>query len=113
MYAPLASDGTALGVHVVSPEAAMKLRGRQSWSDCDRIMRKSMGFAQGFLKEEAGVFTPHDAFLGHPGTGGCLGFADPEMGISFGYVMNRMRSHVRSPTAMALSHSVYDALARQ
>ena len=65
-----------------------------------------MGFAQGFLKEEAGVFTPHDAFFGHPGTGGCLGFADPETGISFGYVMNRMRSHVRSPTAMALSHSV-------
>ena len=113
MYAPLASDGTAFGVRVVSPEAALKPRRRQSWSERDRIMRKSMGFAQGFLKEEAGVFTPHDAFFGHPGTGGCLVFADPEMGMSFGFVMIGMRSHVRSPTAMALSHSVYDALAKQ
>jgi CubicO group peptidase (beta-lactamase class C family) len=29
--------------------------------------------------------------FGHPGAGGSLGFADPEAGIAFGYVMNQMR----------------------
>jgi CubicO group peptidase (beta-lactamase class C family) len=29
--------------------------------------------------------------LGHSGAGGSLGFADPEAGIGFGYVMNRMK----------------------
>jgi CubicO group peptidase (beta-lactamase class C family) len=30
--------------------------------------------------------------FGHPGAGGSVGFADPENGIGFGYVMNRMCS---------------------
>jgi CubicO group peptidase (beta-lactamase class C family) len=28
--------------------------------------------------------------FGHPGRGGSLGFADPENGIAFGYVMNHI-----------------------
>ena len=28
--------------------------------------------------------------FGHPGAGGSIGFADPDTGISFGYVMNKM-----------------------
>jgi len=30
--------------------------------------------------------------FGHPGNGGALGYADPDAGIGFGYVMNRMAS---------------------
>ena len=112
MYAPLASDGEAFGVRVFSPEAAQRPRACQSWTERDRIMRKPLGFSQGFLRAEPGVFTPTEDFLGHPGTGGCLGYADPKTGVSFGYVMNRMRSHVRSPTAMALSQAVYASMER-
>ena len=107
MYAPLASDGEAFGVRVVSQAAAARPIQAQSWSERDRVMRKPMGFSQGFLKEQVGMFAPTTSFFGHPGTGGCLGFADPTFGISFGYVMNRMRTHVRSPTAVALAHAVY------
>ena len=112
MYAPLATDGEAFGVRVVSPEAAQRPRTCQSWSERDRIMRKPLGFSQGFMRAETGLFTPNEDFLGHTGTGGSLGYADPKAGVSFGYVMNRMRSHVRSPTAMALSQAVYASLER-
>ena len=87
----------------------------QSLPDLDRARphhAQATGFSQGFLRAEPGVFTPSEDFLGHPGTGGCLGFADPKTGVSFGYVMNRMRSHVRSPTAMALSQAVYASMER-
>ena len=28
--------------------------------------------------------------FGHPGAGGSLGYADPESGVGYGYVMNQM-----------------------
>jgi CubicO group peptidase (beta-lactamase class C family) len=33
---------------------------------------------------------PNERVFGHPGMGGSLGFADPDAGVGFGYVMNRM-----------------------
>ena len=41
-------------------------------------------------------FAPTDSVIfgrrafGHAGAGGSMGFADPEVGMSFGYTMNRM-----------------------
>lgn len=109
-YAPLAGDGSVGDLRLVSPEAAARPRTPQSWTERDRTMCKPLGFAQGFLKEEGDMFSPNPAWFGHPGTGGHLGYADPSVGISFGYVMNRLRPNVRSPTARALSAAVYDCL---
>jgi len=110
IYAPLAADGQAFSVRTVSPQAAARPREPQSWSELDLTMRKPMGFSQGFLKEQATLFSPSPGWMGHPGTGGCLGYADPDTGTSFGYVMNKMRTNVRSPTALALSRAVYDCI---
>ena len=98
-----------LGVRVFSP-GAPSAQACQSWTERDRIARLSASLRD--FAGRAGVFTPTEDFLGHPGTGGCLGYADPKTGVSFGYVMNRMRSHVRSPTAMALSQAVYASMER-
>jgi CubicO group peptidase (beta-lactamase class C family) len=35
-------------------------------------------------------FGPGPKSFGHPGSGGSVGFADPDAGIGFGYAMNRM-----------------------
>ena len=32
----------------------------------------------------------HDEAFGAPGAGGSMGYADPEVGIGYGYVTNRM-----------------------
>ena len=40
------------------------------------------------------IYGPSLAAFGHPGAGGSHGFADPDSGISFGYVMNQMKLSV-------------------
>ncbi|MFI8966300.1 serine hydrolase domain-containing protein [Streptomyces sp. NPDC053493] len=49
--------------------------------------------------------------FGHPGRGGSLGFADPDTGVSFGYVTNGMRKTVTAdPRAQALIRAVRASL---
>jgi CubicO group peptidase (beta-lactamase class C family) len=43
--------------------------------------------------------------------GGALGWVDPVNEISFGYVMNKMDWHVRSPRAVALCRALYESTA--
>jgi CubicO group peptidase (beta-lactamase class C family) len=48
--------------------------------------------------------------FGHFGAGGSLGFADPENGVAFGYVMNQMSPRWQSPRTRALVDAVYACL---
>jgi CubicO group peptidase (beta-lactamase class C family) len=49
--------------------------------------------------------------FGHPGAGGSVGFADPENGIGFGYVMNRMLTNLAGdPRSRGLVTAVYEAI---
>jgi CubicO group peptidase (beta-lactamase class C family) len=106
VYGALAAGGAPL----VSSEAVASVAQRQSWAWEDRILTKPIGFAQGFVKEEPHLFSPNEASFGHPGVGGSLGMADPRHGLGFGYVLNRMDPHIRSPRALALCHAVYRSL---
>lgn len=49
--------------------------------------------------------------FGHSGAGGSVGFADPEHGIAFGYVMNRMLANLSGdPRSAGLIRAVYEAV---
>jgi CubicO group peptidase (beta-lactamase class C family) len=49
--------------------------------------------------------------FGSPGTGGALGFADPDAGIGYGYVTSRMGTvFTGDPRDVALRDALYDAL---
>ena len=49
--------------------------------------------------------------FGHSGAGGSVGFADPEHGIAFGYVMNRMLANLSGdPRSTGLVKAVYNAV---
>lgn len=48
---------------------------------------------------------PHS--FGHFGTGGALGFADPDAGVAFGYVMNQVIPRWQSSRNRALMDAVY------
>jgi len=48
----------------------------------------ALGFQAPSLLTMPRLLSPRS--FGHPGAGGSIGFADPDMGVAFGYVMNRM-----------------------
>jgi CubicO group peptidase (beta-lactamase class C family) len=54
------------------------------------------------------VFGSSGNAYGTPGFGGSFGFADPETGIGFGYVMNKLGFHLYSdPRELALRQAVF------
>lgn len=101
MYAMIV--GEVDGHRLVSPAAVEPLRERQTWSERDGVLHKPMGWAQGFVKEAVGVFSPNPASFGHPGAGGAFGWADPDAELAMAYVPNRMDWRIRSPRALALA----------
>jgi len=60
----------------------------------DECLLAETSFGVGFMLDTA--FNPllGRGSFGHPGAGGSLGFADPETGIGFGYVMNQMQQNL-------------------
>jgi CubicO group peptidase (beta-lactamase class C family) len=60
----------------------------------DRCLYFETTFGLGFFVSS--VFAPYGGpkAFGHTGAGGSVGFTDPEHGIGFGYVMNRMLTEI-------------------
>ncbi|MEV4615334.1 serine hydrolase domain-containing protein [Kitasatospora sp. NPDC049258] len=71
----------------------------------DRVLIVNTAFGQGFFRHGGTSPMSSPAAFGHPGRGGSLGFADPELGIGFGYVTNGMQpgvtGDIRSRTLIA------------
>lgn len=109
LYAALAGDGSLGGVRLVAPATLAPLSARQTWAERDRVLHKPIGWSQGFVKDEPHLFTPSPRAFGHPGAGGALGWADPELQLGIGYVMNRMDWRIRSPRAIALCRAAVRA----
>ena len=72
----------------------------------DRVLLVPTRFASGFMlpTDEAPLGGP--ASFGHPGRGGSLGFADPESGVAFGYVVSHIRQDMNDTRAATLVDAV-------
>ena len=81
------------GVRLLSPGTVEQVR-RARTNGPDACMGVEMRFGLGFMLDSS--FNPllGAGSFGHPGAGGSLGFADPELGIGFGYVTNGMQPGV-------------------
>ena len=106
-YVPWSMGGQWQGRRYVAEQTIAPLLQRQGWSNQDLVLGKPMGWAQGFLKEDDGVFSPNRASFGHPGMGGALGWCDPSQQLAWGYTMNRCDWRIRSPRALALCEALY------
>ncbi len=77
----------------------------------DQVLFFDTTFGLGFMTSSP--FSPYGGprSFGHAGAGGSVGFADPEHGLGFGYVMNRMMTNLSGdPRSRGLVAAVYDAI---
>lgn len=115
LYGVLAGRGTYGGHRVLSPEAAERVREGQG---ACRDLVLGAGFEGEtevglglWLSGAHGSYGPNPRAFGHDGFGGSCGLADPEAGVSLGYVMNSMGPHIADdPRKMALVNALYSAL---
>ncbi|WP_171117188.1 MULTISPECIES: serine hydrolase domain-containing protein [Streptomyces] len=115
LYGILAGRGSYGGRRVLSPEAAERVRAGQG-SRRDLVLGVGLGRDTEaglglWLSGPHGSYGPNPRAFGHDGFGGSCGLADPEAGVSLGYVMNRMGPHIADdPRKMALVNALYGAL---
>lgn len=77
----------------------------------DLVLRRPSRFGLGFqLTQPERPLGPNPESFGHFGTGGSLGFADPEARVAFAYVMNRGGGQWQDPRNRALIDAVYASL---
>ena len=102
--------GEVDGHRILGPETLAHATTEQAVGP-DRIIRIPVRWSVGFsLPTAESPWLPPAAF-GFSGMGGSLGFADPETGIAFGYVMNRMGPGVGpDPRAAGLATAVRTCL---
>jgi CubicO group peptidase (beta-lactamase class C family) len=113
VYGALAHHGSTDGAHVLSQDGVARCHAELSHGP-DLVLQLTTRFGHGFMlpqdRPDARLGRGTRAF-GHPGAGGSLGFADPDAGVGFGYVMNRMGPRILlDPRAIALADAVYEVL---
>jgi CubicO group peptidase (beta-lactamase class C family) len=101
-------DGSERLISSKTLEAARKTNGQHT----DVVLGFPIEFGLGFgLSGPEGHFGPNPAAFGHDGFGGSAVGADPEAGVAFAYVMNRMGMNLADdPRKMALINAVYESL---
>jgi CubicO group peptidase (beta-lactamase class C family) len=78
----------------------------------DLVLGRPSRFGLGFqLTQPERPLGPNPRSFGHFGTGGSLGFADPNAQVAFAYVMNRGGPQWQDPRNRALIDAVYESLA--
>ncbi|MGH9026003.1 MAG: serine hydrolase domain-containing protein [Acidimicrobiia bacterium] len=81
----------------------------------DRIIMFDMCYGLGFMRPpgllHGTAISMGPAAFGHGGAGGSFTFADPDAGVGFAYVMNRLRFDLDDCRAAALVAATYAALA--
>ncbi|MFA7232855.1 MAG: serine hydrolase domain-containing protein [Terrimicrobiaceae bacterium] len=116
-YAMLALGGVWRGRRFLGEKPLSWMTTRLS-QGFDEVLRLDTSFSAGFMmdpldpsgKKIRSLLGPSLRAFGHPGAGGSLGFADPENGIGFGYVMNQMEAGVLPGERVgALVDSLYAA----
>jgi CubicO group peptidase (beta-lactamase class C family) len=105
LYAAIIEPGRLL-----SPALLAEATRVQSEGPCP-VLGEDVAFGLGFVPTSARrPLGTNTRSFGHFGTGGALGFADPDAGLAFGYVMNHVVPRWQSTRNRALIDAVYAAL---
>ena len=110
VYSAMAQGGAELGIG----EDTFRELTAPATSRRDRVLHLETAFGFGFLRPTSSSEFGSSRAFGTPGAGGSFGFADPEIGLGFAYVMNRMGFHiVDDPREKALRDAVRACAAKR
>ena len=105
LYGALLEPGRLLSAQLLAEATAP-----QSEGYCP-ILGEEVTFGLGFKPTAPRrPFGPNPRSFGHFGTGGAVGFADPDAGIAFGYAMNHVIPRWQSSRNRALIDALYGSL---
>jgi CubicO group peptidase (beta-lactamase class C family) len=110
-YGAFAAGGRELGLspetlRLLSAPAIPPTHGFQ-----DVCLKGEVQFSLGFMKPSLVWPFGSDASFGSPGFGGAFGYADPETGIGYGYITNRMGTALTGdPRDVALRDAIESVL---
>jgi CubicO group peptidase (beta-lactamase class C family) len=109
LYGDAATGGSELGLSRTVRDALEGPAAAPSGGSRDKVMHIDTSFSLGFGKPTSTyVFGSTGKAFGWNGLGGSFGFADPDTGIGFGYVMNKLSYHAYSdPRELALRQALF------
>jgi CubicO group peptidase (beta-lactamase class C family) len=108
-YCCAATGGRELGLTADTLDALTRPAVTPTGGMRDRVLHVDSVFSLGYCKPVAHFcFGSSDTAFGTPGLGGSFGFADPDTGVGFAYVMNRLGFHLWSdPRELGLRQALF------
>lgn len=109
LYGAAATGGAALGLTQPVRSELTAFPSPPNRGLRDRVLKVDVVYSLGLAKPATlCVFGSSENAFGTPGFGGSFGFADPDTGVGFAYVMNRLGFHLCSdPRELALRQAVF------
>lgn len=116
-YGEFATGGHKLGIKPETLEALSKPANSPTEGRFDQVLQAETTFSLGYCKPWPGFEFGSDRAFGTMGAGGSFGFADPDRGLGFAYVMNRLdfylwddpREHALREAALACVDALSDS----
>ena len=113
-YSVFATGGTELSLSDGTLKLLMASAVAPLHGFYDEVMKKEMSLSLGFLKPSATYPFGNPGAFGTPGAGGSFGFADPEAGIGYAYVCNRMGARQGGdPRELALRNALHKVISKE
>lgn len=97
-YGVFASGGRELNLRNETLSALRAPADAPSRGLYDEVLKGDAEYTLGFMKPSRDFLFGHTGAFGTPGAGGSLGYADPEIGLGYGYVTNRIGVGVNPDT---------------
>lgn len=109
LYGSAATGGSEIGLTPSTLDALKKPSIPPTKGLRDKVLHVDTTFSVGFGKPYSlCVFGSSDEAFGTPGLGGSFGFADPNTGTGYAYVMNRLGFHlVSDPRELGLRQALF------
>ncbi len=107
-YSVFATGGRELGLRQETLQALMSPAVPPQFGFYDECLKRVWQLSLSFAKPDASFPFGSPSAFGTPGSGGSFGFADPQTGIGYAYVLNRLGSKQGTdPRELALRNALH------